>query len=48
MIQKLEPPNTPLVSQCSQGFILGGIPFLDPLGGLGLGGVFTALKVGHN
>ena len=27
-------PNIPLVSQCSNGFVLGGLHFLDPLGGL--------------
>ena len=33
----MKPPNNPLVSQCSNGFKLGGFHFLDPLqGGLGV------------
>ena len=30
---KMEPPNNPQVSQCCNGFILGGFHLLDPSGG---------------
>ena len=33
--QQMEPPDNPLVAQCSNGVILGGSILLDPLGGLG-------------
>ena len=32
---KMEPPNNPQFPQCSNGFILGGVPFLDLFGVLG-------------